>query len=600
LVCLVGIGAALFWWTQVEEPVTPDPTKSRIAPIPTTASAALSPLEAAKDGRSSARAADSTAKAAVAPAQDGDFVQAVSADATIFNPVFATGPTSLAVIDKLFPRLVGQDPHSGAITPTELALRWEISPDGRVYTFSLRDTLRWSDGQPVTAADVQFTFAALAAAQVQSPYARQSAKLEHIDAPNPTTLVVTLAAPDCAILHSLRQPLLPSHRYDAGFGDIFSNELNQSPTVSAGPFRFVEWIPGEQIVLARNPDYWKATQPTSYPIERWILRVIPDTGERWARLAAGEVDLVWLAPGERTSAPLPPDVALAETGDPGYHFLALNLADPANPQPGQNGDGAPVAQSPHPILGDTEVRQALAQAIDVDALLAAAYSGYSMRQTGYVLPTIPWAHAANLTPWSFDLAAAQARLDAAGWRDEDGDGVRAKAGRPLQLALLTNADNPQRVRLGELAAAQLVQVGIDVRFSAGTFEQATAELLGQRFDLVLIGWENLHADPGLSPFWHSRDDLPGAGYNFTSFHDPDVDRWLDEAAQFPGCDLEGRSELYRQVEQRVHEQLPYLILGGGRAAWAYNSRWQGIAPAPWSLDYNVYEWRREQDDKVTR
>ena len=129
------------------------------------------------------------------------------------------------------------------------------------------------------------------------------------------------------------------------------------------------------------------------------------------------------------------------------------------------------------------------------------------------------------------------RLEEAGWTDPDGDGVRARAGVPLRLTLQTNADNPLRVRLSEFVAAQLRPVGFDIVVHPMGFEELTDTLLGQRYDMVVIGWENLGADPGNSPFWHSRDDVPGAGFNFTSFQDADVDNLLDAALQNPTCDV---------------------------------------------------------------
>jgi ABC-type transport system substrate-binding protein len=109
--------------------------------------------------------------------------------------------------------------------------------------------------------------------------------------------------------------------------------------------------------------------------------------------------------------------------------------------------------------------------------------------------------------------------------------------------------------------------------------------------LVVIGWENLGADPGNSPFWHSQADIPGAGFNFTSFHDDEVDSWLERATRLPGCDLNTRRELYQQVQARIAATLPYLLLATQEDAWVYQSRWQGIAPGPWDVDYNVNVWR---------
>lgn len=533
--------------------------------------------------------------AAPAPlaAPRSDFVQLVVAGADTFNPVAATSPASLAVLDLIYPRLVGQDVQTGEITPTELAERWEISADGLVYTFFLRDTVTWSDGRPVTAADVRFTYAALADEAVQSPYRDRTQAIARIETPDPYTVAFILTRPDCTVMQGLRSPLLPSHRYAPDFSDLASNPLNAAPEVSAGPFRFTAHTPGQEIVLEANPSYWKGAPS----ISRWILRTVVDPAQRLRLLAAGEADLAWFSVDETAGLELASDggaVVWERIPAPAFHFLALNLADPANPQPGRDEGGAFVPQPAHPILGERAVRQAIAQGINVQRVIAEAMGGYGYALAGDVLPSIPWAYAEDVAPGVYEPSQARVLLDEAGWRDADGDGVREKGERRMALRLDVNAGNPVRVAAAERIAQDLAALGIAVELSPAAFEDVAANLLGQRFDLALMGWENLAADPGLNAFWSSKDDAPGVGANFTSFQDADVDVWLDQAKTLPGCELGDRGELYRQVQRRVAEGLPYVFLAGETALWAYAPGWTGIAPGPWGLNGNVDEWQRAE------
>ena len=169
--------------------------------------------------------------------------------------------------------------------------------------------------------------------------------------------------------------------------------------------------------------------------------------------------------------------------------------------------------------------------------------------------------------------------------------MRSRDGAPLRLGLQTNDDNPQRVQMARLLAEQWAAVGVQIVAVTLPFEELTTALLGQRFDLVVIGWESLGADPGNSPFWHSQADIPGAGFNFTSVQDAEVDGWLAAAAQLPGCDLNRRGAIYRQVQHRVAALQPYLLLVAPQSVWAYQQRWQGIVPGPWRLDTNLTGWR---------
>ena len=518
----------------------------------------------------------------------GTFVQAVGMAPATFNPVFATDSAAQSIIDKLYPRLLGQDPNGGFIVPSALAERWEISPDGRTYTFTLRAGIRWSDGQPVTAADFKFTYDALASPLVQSPYRDRTVGIASVEAPDPATVVVNLAGPNCAVLHSLRQPLLPSHHFAPDYSDLATNALNQSPTVSAGPFVFVEQVVGERITLARNPDFWQGAPQ----IAQWDVRVLVDPNTRRAALADGLVDLAYFDPDESvaTNLDLGNTVTVDYLSTDDYSFLALNLADPDNPQAGRASDGTHLPQTPHPVLGELAVRQAIAAAVDYARIINEIYQGRAQRATSYVPAAVTWAHDNTLPLPTYDRARADQLLTQAGWVRE-GDGVRQRAGQPLRLSIRTNEDNAKRVEMARLLADELRGLGVEVALEVVSFNELTATLLDQRFDLVVIGWENLGADPGNSPFWHSQADIPGAGFNFTSFQNEEVDSWLDSAMRLPGCDLNSRSVLYRQVQQRIASELPYVLLAAPTNAWSYQSRWQGIVPGPWEIDYNVNMWR---------
>ncbi len=590
---LIVLGSGgYFVWQLLAPPAAGEVRASRVtadtgAAVPTT-TASITTANALLPG-----AADPPLNSAANAPADLTFIQAVGMAPTTLNPVYASDAAAQSIINKLYPRLLGQDPHSGFIVASELAEHWEISPDGRTYTFILREGVRWSDGAPVVANDFKFTYDALASPLVQSPYRDRTVGMIKVDAPDPRTVVVTLAGPNCAVLHSLRQPLLPSHHFAPDFSDLATNALNQAPTVSAGPFIFVEHVPGEHITLARNPDYWQGAPQ----IATWQIRIIADPNARRGALADGMIDLAYFDVDEvlATSLDIGSTVVVNTLPTDGYSFLALNLADPANPQPGRAGDGTSLPQSPHPILGELAVRQAIAAAVDYERIIAEVYHGRATRTASYVPATVSWAYAGDLALPAYDPERAAQLLTEAGWelRDENGAGagLRTRGDQPLRLSIRTNEDNPQRVEIAHLLAEQLRALGVDVQLEVVSFNDLTATLLDQRFDLVVIGWENLGADPGNSPFWHSQADIPGAGFNFTSFHDEEVDSWLESATRLPGCDFDSRRALYTQVQQRIAATLPYIPLATQQSAWAYQSRWQEIAPGPWSIDYNVAAWR---------
>ena len=522
--------------------------------------------------------------------QGGTFIQVVERDADTLNPLLTTNATSLAVLQKIYPALVDQDPASGLPTATHgLAESWQFASDGRAITFTLRSGITWSDGVPLTARDVKFTYDAIRDPAIQNLYRDNFTNVNDVQlvAGNEQALVLQLAAADCAILQALHQPILPSHLY----GSATAAELADPdlwPQISAGPFLLLDWTPESRITLMRNPTYWAGAPQ----LDRWEFHVMPDATARLQALLAGEADWLELAPDQIAQVQARADLTIYQTLADSLTFVALNLADPQAPQPGRTAMDALNSQPAHPILGDLRVRQALAKAVDYGQLLNQVYGSRGRQLGAYVLPTIPWASADDLPSRNFDRIAAQALLAAAGWQDEDGDGVRERAGVPLTLSLVTNTDSPERVALGPLLVAQWQQIGIQVTFQALPFATVTDSLLAQQYDMVLIGWDNLGADPANSDFWHSRYDAPDTGTNFVSYQNAQVDDWLDQARTAPACDPGVRGALYRTVQQQIAQDLPYILLSGQMKAWAYPTAWQALRPEPWGFDSNVQQWWR--------
>jgi peptide/nickel transport system substrate-binding protein len=520
------------------------------------------------------------------------FVEAVSLDADSLNPIYTTNPTSLRAIRKILPALVGQDPYTGMSNGAGLAERWYFSEDGRTLTFSLYEDWQWSDGAPVTARDVLFTYTLIREPAVASPYRQNFANVAAVEYQDDRTLLLRLTTPDCTIFQTLRQPILPAHLYQADVAQFLAADPNRLLTVGAGPFLYEAQSAG-QLTLVRNPTY-RFGAPL---IERYIYQRIDDTAQQLVALQEGRVDLVQLPLTEMP--PLQPSATITRYSAPldSLTFLAVNLADPAQPTPGRSAEGALLPQPPHPILSDLRVRQALAYALDYPALLAAGFANQAVHSAGYLAPTITWAYDSTLAPYAYDPARAIALLDEAGWAMTADHEVRMRDGLALRLSLLTNDDSPARVRMGELIQQQLQAIGVGVEFGAVPFDQVTGQLLAQRYDLTLIGWDTLGAEPANSDFWLSYQDLPtGAatttlgGANFVSYQDAEVDQWLEEARTAADSDGGYRAARYRQVQARIHEDLPYIVIGAPLQSWAYRTEWQGILPQPWQFDYNIHRW----------
>lgn len=553
----------------------------RRAPEPTPAAAtAVAPKLFATPAAPAALAAPATS----APNAPLVFTQALAADVDLLSPVLTADATSQALLGMILPRLIERDPQTGAPVATGLATGWEWSPDGATLTVTVRSEVSWSDGAPVTGRDVGFTFAALAAPDVESPLRAWVTNLSAITSLDANTLIFALHQPDCTFLQALTLPILPSHLFAPDLSDLATNAWNEAPTVGAGPFLFVARTPGNSLELARNPTYFKGAPA----IAEYRLRVIPDADDRLRALLSGAVDLADELPAE--AGALSGGVRMVSFLRDGYSMLALNMADPAAPQPGRSESGAILPQSPHPILGDLRVRKAIAQGMDVPRLLAGAYGANAAALTSWVLPTLPWAFAADLPAYAYDPDAARTLLDDAGWRVPSTDGVRARGGVRLALTLVTNRDNPLRVRLAEEMRAALNALGFDVTVQALPFAEAADLILQQRYDLALLGWEQVGPDPAAGPYFDSRADLPGVGVNVTSYQKPTVDTLFDAARTVPACDLQTRGDLYRQIQRQVQGDAALLPLNGSLNHVGIAAGWQNIIPGPWALDAGIEAW----------
>jgi peptide/nickel transport system substrate-binding protein len=524
------------------------------------------------------------------PQQGGVFIEASSADASTINPILADNNADFAVDEKIFPALLGEDAFTGELVPTELAESWEASEDGLTWTFHLRNNVLWSDGEPVDAADFKFSYEAIANDKVESPRKYITDQIKSIETPDPQTVVVTFNEVRCDGLHTLGLGLLPSHLYEDDFSDIMENKYNEAPSLSAGPLKFKEWVRDDHLTLERNPDYFKGAAN----IDGWIYKVVPDPGARLGQLQSGEIDSIGAQPEQLTTIELDPNLKLYKFKDDGYDYIALNLANPKNPQPGEDEQGNLIKQEPHPILGEVKVRQAIAYSLDYDAIINKVYLGQGYRMAANVLPAVEWAYDPTLEPYPYDQEKAKQLLEEAGWKDSDDDGIREKDGKKLALNLVTNAGNTTREDMGVLVQDQLKQVGFDITFEAPEFGTMLEQLNNQTFDMIIIGWTGLGSDPNDDAFWHTVNDVPGSGFNFVSYQNPEVNKLLGQGVSVPDCDTAKRAPFYKEIQKLIHDDVPYVFIAGSVDNTAYTARWQGINPGPWSFYHNIEQFALTQ------
>jgi peptide/nickel transport system substrate-binding protein len=519
------------------------------------------------------------------------------------------------VVRFLYPGLLGTDPETQNLAPGKrggvLATDWTISEDGTTYTFALRDDLMWSDGEPVTGWDYQFTYYTLkyGAEAIESSYGYVVSDISDVQvSEDGSTLTVVFDSATCQNLNNAGLAILPAHVFgwtpdmgqDFDYSVMVGHEMDTAPTVSAGVFVF-DSMDSDRVVLTTNENY------SDGPVipEGYIYPSVPDQTVMAERFIAGELNVAdGTQENKRAEIRENADLQSFNYSGRSWDYLALNLADPNDPVAGVelDEDGNPVfdendlpvivEQAPHPLFGDVRVRQAIQYAINLDEIIEKATLGEGTAMSSYELPT-SWALDPDLAPRARDTEMALSLLAEAGWTPGDDGKLVNEAGDPFVFELLTNEGNTRRGQIGELVQQQLAEIGIEVDFVSIDFNQLLETMDAQTFDAIILGWGNSYPiDPDPTGLFTSDGDVI-AGFNFVSYTNPEVDRLAKEALQVPGCAAADRAGLYQQIQNILHEDQPYIWLFARNGFYAANGI-DGFAPYPNELYWNVETWTASQ------
>jgi peptide/nickel transport system substrate-binding protein len=492
-----------------------------------------------------------------------------------------------------------------------LATDWTISKDGLVYTFTLRQDAIWSDGTPITATDVKFSFDAIASGQIESPdygvynYDPDTNPfgVKEIVVVDSYTFQAVFKEVNCGALGLAGTfPVVPAHvfgydgRPDFDFSVIIGHAFDTHPPVVYGPFQLDYLHYGEEIALKPVPTW--ADGPVIHA--GIIFRDTSSREDETARFLAGELDYI--------ESPRPcmacfadiraaPDVKAVSFSGPYWDHIALNVADPDHPQPGLDADGNLIDQGHHPIFGDVRVRRALQRAIDVQAIIQGAVNGEGTQMVSSLIPT-SWAADPDLAPVPYDPARAAQMLDEAGW-PVGPDGIRvcrgckyALDGTPFEIELVTNEGNTRREAIGTIVEDQLREVGIEVDFQMVDFYTLIAN--EQTYDAIIYGWPQIFPDdPDQTWIFDPRSDFPSeqGSLNATSYYDPEFIRLSEQARTLPGCDPTARADIYHQIERLLQMEQPYLWLEVQNEIYAAHNNVIGFDPQPNMPWWNIHTWR---------
>ncbi len=501
------------------------------------------------------------------PAPGGTVVIGLLGDIQSWNPYLAEDVDSAQILSLVYPSLAIEQTdyrlHPPSFAP-HLATSWEWSEDRLQLVFHLARNARWSDGVPVTADDVVYSWATQVSDEVAWPYASSKDFIEKVEAVDSHTVRFTFSdVYPYQLMDANDGLIIPSHLWGSIPYGRWQDTDWEALAVAAGPFVKASHIRQQEIALERHVGYWKPDRPY---LDRVVWRIVPSKTALLTQLITGDVDLMTLVPpGDTDRIRQNPALELIIFPDRGYSQIRWNLRRPG--------------------LDDRRVRRALSLAIDCDTLIDVVYNGYARRATGPILSSM-WAFNRGLEPLPHDPDTARSLLAEAGWSDHDGDGVVDRDGRPLRLELMTNAESDIRQDSVLLVEEDLARIGVKVvpRFVEwGTM--LAAERQGE-FDAILSRWiEPTVID--LSGVWHSA--APGEPtLNSIGYSNAEVDQLL--AAVDLATDFDTQKPLFDRIQELIVSDQPYTFLAETVALVGLNSRVRGADINDATPYFNLDEW----------
>ena len=524
------------------------------------------------------------------------------AEPKTLNPVTVADQVSREVIGRLMGDLIEIN-RSTQQTDPALAKSWKISPDGRTFTLQLRKGIRFSDGQPFDADDVVFSFRVYMDEAIDSPQRDLliiDGKPIVVTKIDPYTVRFTLPRPYAAAerlfdgLAMLPRHLLEKPYTDGHFAQAWSLNAQSSEVAGLGPFRLKQYVPGQRIVLERNPYYWKVDQKNQrLPyLDELVFLFVGTEDAQVMRFEAGETDMISRLSSENYNLlSREKSRAGSQLADMGpsldYNFLFFNQNDLS----GKKLDDVAGKQA---WFRDLKFRQAVSAAVDRQSIVRLVYGSRGAALWGNVGPGNKlWINESIPHPQR-SVETARQLLKSAGYSWNSSDQLIDPRGRPVEFSIITSSSNSQRLKMATLLQDDLSHLGMQVHVVPIEL-RAMIDRVFQSFDYeaAVMGLGGGDADPnpemnvwafaGTSHLWHLGETQPAT----------DWERELDHLMQqqMLTLDYAKRKQLYDRAQQLIAENLPFIFLGTANILSGASARVGNFHPAildPYTL-WNVDE-----------
>ncbi len=536
------------------------------------------------------------------------------------NPLFcrAVSDTCDLLSSLLFPTLTTTNPVDGSLalaneTNFALLADYDLSADGDHYIYTLREDAQWSDGTPITAYDVLFSYLAIISRATSSHYSNEIT--QHLQGMIPiddSTLMVIPEDIDCDLPLYANFPVVPAHEFDEDFRNRVASHFSDN-ILSLDSLE--DWIDQDGFAFNRIVNHPFSFDPTvtyghytfAGQSDRDYLRLAHVNGQQVIEtvvsqrgqsgiddVIAGDIAYYTNPPqNEWQDLRNNPHVNTITLPTNTWYYLVFNFASTVEPLSYRDNEGEIQEQDPHRILINPDVRQAIQLGIDVQAIVDDVLWGEGEVMAGYSLPHL-WTHNPDLDPIGYDPDLAAELLEATGWRRLNRSSARVCIGcetttdnSRLFLRLAYDDTSAVNQRVASHIARQLRRINIEVEISGAGF----GNMQSQQFDMYL-GRRNTTFPVTVEESWFfsPENDVLGTGVNIGSYNNPEVTTLYHNARTVNGCDINIRRELYYELEQQVQADLPSAWLFTPYQIVVFHESIQNVEIYPNQPIVNIHEW----------
>ncbi|MBM4433985.1 MAG: hypothetical protein FJ028_02530 [Chloroflexi bacterium] len=530
----------------------------------------------------------------------GRVVEGSISDIKTLQPVISTDTASSGAWSMFYLSLLRSNPDTGDLEPG-LAEKFELSKDGLTVTYTLRQGLVWSDGQPFTGEDFKYTAEAVArsAKTVRKSTLQDivgwkdyvDGKADEVKGiavkDGGRVIEIALTKPFCPALRNLSGAgaggILPKHHFVAGWNNkstdtkanIDDHPMNMKPPASVGPFVFKEWKPGVSVTMTRNEKYYRGAPL----LDEYIIKVYADQVAVKAALLTGEITYGSTQPAD-----------VEEVRNAGREILDFHRFEGVSSYTYISWNAKATKA---PWLADKRVRQALVYGLDVSAIVKNVVLGYG-KQVFTHTPKASWAYPGDdkVTKYNYDPAKAKSLLEQAGAKMGPDGVYRWTNGAPMTMRIETNQGNKVRETIGQIAQEQYKAIGVKIDPQFISFPALLERSVPQNLDHegVILGW-SLGLEPDMYSIWHSSQSGKDQ-FNWVHYANPEVDKAIEAGRNGPDCSAEARKKNYETVNKHLSEDAPYTFLYMGDSLVFFNKAVQGVQPKVYSTasGWNIEKW----------